>query len=390
LLAITGTQSFAFCLYGRTRSGKTIATLVASSVIGIGRTENLIGWNITDARLEERLSEFNDLLFPIDDLSTMLRIRHLTYRMSQGWSTGRHSSFTGALQGAHGGWRCIELTSSEKSIRDMATDAKVERQHGEALRLIDVPAVLDGSDNIFDRGSSPTPNSKAWRDATFASIVADCEASHGAPLRPYVEKTITADFDVREMVREATAAFAQHVADTGDHVVARDVARKCGLVYAGGLLGIQFGIVPWQQEELLDAMAKCYGGARNQLPDEGVALRQGLKVLQEHLRKLVRLKSLPRRQRASHDWENADGYWRRKSGQDRFVIKREVFNALFANTAQKDLVLKWLIEDGRIIVAVRKNGGASSERRPKDQFYWPDDQRRRSYQIVFPRSYKLG
>ena len=48
--------------------GKRIATLVASSLIGISRMENLLNWNITDARLEERLAEFNDLLFPIDDL----------------------------------------------------------------------------------------------------------------------------------------------------------------------------------------------------------------------------------------------------------------------------------------------------------------------------------
>jgi putative DNA primase/helicase len=61
LLAITGSQSFAFNMYGRTRSGKSIATLVAGSLIGINRMEDLLSWNITDARLEERLAQFNDL-----------------------------------------------------------------------------------------------------------------------------------------------------------------------------------------------------------------------------------------------------------------------------------------------------------------------------------------
>jgi hypothetical protein len=393
LLAITGSQSFAFCLYGRTRSGKTIATLGGSSVIGIGRTENLIGWNITDARLEERLSEFNDLLFPIDDLSTMkgsdrdkyLRIRHLTYRVSQGWATGRHSSFTGAHQGAHGAWRCIVLTSAEKSIRDMATGAKVERQPGEVLRLIDVPAVFPGSDHVFDRRSAdvPIPDFKAWRDTTFASIAADCEANHGAPLKAYLEKIITANFDIREVALEATASFAQHVADVGDDVVARDVARKFGLVYAGGLLGIRFGIVPWQQDELLDAIAKCYRGARTLLPDEGVALRQGLGILRAHLTGLARLKELKRH--TTTDWGKLDGYWWRKSGQIRYIIRREIFNSLFATTAQKNLLLNHLIENGQITVAVGKSRSPSAVRKPKKQFIWPDDQRRRSYEIVFPR-----
>jgi hypothetical protein len=269
----------------------------------------------------------------------------------------------------------------------MAADAKVERQQGEVLRLIDVPAVFPGSDHVFDRRSAnvPIPNFKAWRDTTFAGIVADCEANHGAPLRQYLEEIITADFDVREMARDAAASFAQHVADVGDDVVARDVAKKFGLVYAGGLLGIRLGIVPWQQDELLDAIAKCYRGARSLLPDEGVALRQGLKILQERLGKLVRLKSLPKRQRSSHDWDNADGYRRRPPGQDRYIIKREVFNALFATTTQKNLVLNHLIENGQITMAVGKSGGASSERKPKGQFYWPDGERRRSHEITFPR-----
>jgi hypothetical protein len=57
-----------------------------------------------------------------------------------------------------------------------------------------------------------------------------------------------------------------------------------------------------------------YGGARNQLPDEGVALRQGLKVLQERLRNLVRLKSLPKKRRASHISRERHGLSRERRG----------------------------------------------------------------------------
>jgi hypothetical protein len=209
------------------------------------------------------------------------------------------------------------------------------------------------------------------------------EANHGAPLKPYLEKIITADFDIREMAREATVSFARHVADVGDDVVARDVASKFGLVYAGGLLGIRFGIVPWQQDELLDAIAKCYRGARNQLPDEGEALRRGLAILRSFLGGLGRRKKL--RENASTDWGKIEGYRWRSSDRDRYVIKREVFNSLFATTAQKNLLLNHLIENGQITTAVAKGGGVSTARKPKKQFIWPDGERRRSYQITFPR-----
>jgi Domain of unknown function (DUF927) len=396
LLAIIGHQSFSLCVYGRSRSGKTIATLLGSSMIGIGQPENLMSWNLTNTRFEERLTGFNDLSFPIDDLSTMkgttrekyFRIRDIAYRVTQGWATGRSATFTKAHEGVHGSWRSIMLTSSEKSVREMAADAKVERQHGESLRLIDVPATVDGLDHIFDRSSMAglTHDFSSWRDSTFANIVADCRTNHGAALRAYLEKIITAEFDIAIMVREAAAMFVQHISVSTDNVVARDVAGKFGVIYAGGLLGIRFGIVPWTQEELLDAIGKCFRGARDQLPDEGVALRQGLDTLEGRLKGLDLRRTLKERKLTSDEWDKVDGYQRQKEMQDRYIIKREVFNALFATVPQRDLVLKWLIENRRITTAVVKGGSASATAEPKKQFIWPDKQRRRSYEIVFPRA----
>jgi uncharacterized protein (DUF927 family) len=65
LLAITGNQSFGFCLYAPTRTGKSFATLVGASFIGIDDKDNLLDWNMTEAALEERLTEFTDL--PVSD-----------------------------------------------------------------------------------------------------------------------------------------------------------------------------------------------------------------------------------------------------------------------------------------------------------------------------------
>jgi hypothetical protein len=88
-------------------------------------------------------------------------------------------------------------------------------------------------------------------------------------LRAYIERMVTADLDVETAIQEATAAFLQRVGDIGDDVVARDVAGKFGFIYAGGVLGIRLGILPWDQEALIDAISKCYVSARNLLPDEG-------------------------------------------------------------------------------------------------------------------------
>ncbi len=398
LLAFAKCPPFAICLFARTRVGKSIATLMAASVPGIGRVEDLITWNITDARLEQRLAEYNDTLFPIDDLMGMagknkqkyLRIRDLAYKLAQGWATGRHDSFTRAHGGVHEHWRCIVLTSHEKPIRDLARAAKLERQHGEALRLIDVPATFDGLNHAFDRlpANLETGNFQDWKKDTFKKIADACAQNHGKAFKKYI-KTLIAHPNLGKYIQSRTAYFVTKVCDQYDGDVARDVAEKFGLIYSGGRLGIRFGLLPWDKDELLEAITKSYVGARDQLPDDGIALREGIKALRVRLRDLP---VLPGAQQANiaANFNKVDGYRQRQEGVTRYIIKREVFNSIFTSGTQRTLVIDWLIENQRITLAVPSAHTGAAELKPKGQFIWPDGVRRRSYQIVWPRKQKAS
>ncbi len=153
LLYVLRRRSFTVCLFGETKTGKTVATLMGASVIGIGEIGQMLTWRIKDARLEQRLPEYNDGMFPIDDFETMeekddkqryRRIRNIAYNLEQGSGMDRFDSYTKAHGGVHEHWRCIAITSNERSIRDLAESAGQHRQHGETLRLIDVPTLFDG------------------------------------------------------------------------------------------------------------------------------------------------------------------------------------------------------------------------------------------------------
>jgi uncharacterized protein (DUF927 family) len=255
LLAFTTRQSFGLNLFGQTRAGKSVATLVAGSVIGIGRSEDLISWKITNPRLEQRLPEFNDALFPIDDLSKMRgrakekyeRISELSYSIAHGSATAKHSSFTAAHDGAHRSWNSIVLTSYEFSIRELARTAKMERQPGETLRLIDVLVEFDGLLHIFDR---PPPqvvsegDIEDWKDRTFAAIIGACEQNHGKAFRKYIKALIANRSTLKEDVAACVDDFVKHSCSKIDGAIARDVARKFGLIYAGGMLGIRCKLLP--------------------------------------------------------------------------------------------------------------------------------------------------
>ena len=112
-----------------------------------------------------------------------------------------------------------------------------------------MPAVFE-AEIIFSIARLMLFRNRKQRTRVFADMMADCEANHGAAIEEYLCWIITAEFDVRDSTKAAINFFVRCVAESGDGTVTRDVAAKFGLVYAGGLLGIKFGIVPWQQEEL--------------------------------------------------------------------------------------------------------------------------------------------
>jgi putative DNA primase/helicase len=224
LLSLAGCQSFMICIVGPSRSGKSIATLAAGSVIGIGKASALVTWNITDARLEQRLSGFNDCVFPIDDLMALrdqkdrdryLRIQAIAYKLAQGWATARHDSFTQGRGGTHAGWGTIALTSNEVSIRDLARKVGLERQRGEAIRLIDVPAFDEGQDHIFDRLHRKLPAAALvdWKRQKFSEIAEACEKTHGAAYRRFVTSLIAMGPRLTPFVQNRIGYFIRHVRD---------------------------------------------------------------------------------------------------------------------------------------------------------------------------------
>ena len=174
--------------------------------------------------------------------------------------------------------------------------------------------------------------------------------------------------------------------DEYDGDVARDVAEKFGLIYAAGRLGIRCGLLPWGKPELLDALTKCYIGARDLLPDDGVAIRQGITALRAKLRQLPRIS---KKAVAKTDFGQIDGYRERRKNVNRCFIKRDVFNSIFASGTQRALVIEWLIQKQRITLATPKASAGAPSPEPQEQFIWPDHKRRRSFEILWPRKPKV-
>lgn len=376
LIATANQQSFAICLSGSTRSGKSVATLVGGSVIGLGTIQEIPTWNATEAGLEQQLPRFRDCLFPIDDFESLKgtnsqkyqRIKDFAYGVAAGSEKQRHSSYTTTSNA----WRTITVTSMENSIRDLAGLAGVARQGGETIRLIDVPQL---SKSIFDRAEAAGEAiTSDWKGATFEALTSGCAANCGVVFEKYLKKVCANPKSTRTNIRKSIAAFAKKVERSEDGDVARDVARKFGLIYAGGREAIRHKLLPWKREDLLEAIRRCYVAARDLLPDDGVIIREGQRLLRTTLEAMKVEKKVK-----SFDAEN--GYRTPTEDYD-CVIKVEEFNLIFASTHQRETVLASLIKNNRIVMNRPKKKGAHSS--PRTQFTWPDGVRRRSYKIQSP------
>jgi putative DNA primase/helicase len=396
LLSLAGCQSFMICIVGPSRSGKSITALAAGTVIGIGKVSDLVTWNITDARLEQRLSGFNDCVFPIDDLMALrdqkdrdryLRIQAIAYKLAQGWATARHDSFTQARGGNHAGWRTIALTSNEVSIRDLARKVHMERQRGEAIRLIDLPALDGEHDHIFDQLPRKLSAAKMvdWKRQKFSEIAEACENNHGAAYRRYITSLIAMRSRLAPYVQHRINYFVCHVQDDQDSDLSRDIAKRFALLYAGGMLARRSGLVTWDSKQLLAAIKKCYVKARSMLPDDAELLRAGIVILAKKLASLPKTSLRNKGEFSKERCDDLDGIKKPGPGRVPCLIKRHVFDNLFVSRHQQELVEAWLLHNGRLAKALPKGSGSNIPV-PKEQHIWPDGERRRSLEIRWSRS----
>ena len=388
MLSLLKRDSRTIVLFGPSRSGKTTVTLIAASAIGIGSTSELPTWNITDARLEQQLALFNNSLFPIDDLAILggkgrdayRRVHDLAYRLHQGWGRARHSSFAGGNGQNRERWRTIGITSSETSVLELAQMAGCQRQAGECVRLIDVPVLVDGQDNLFDRARSTM--SRRESAELLERITEEVANHHGAAFRRHLLNVIRYRAGIKKFLKKKIRHFTNVVLNEDDGNLARDVAETFGLAYAAGSFAIERDLVPWDEQDLLKAIGRVYRGARELLPDPGVALRTGHKALRLFLREIRRSAQLGRHE---IDLKKARGICKVTRAERRYLIRHEAFNSIFGSTHQKELVVDRLLKKGRLTPAKSRRRAGLVGSKLREQFTWPDGERRRSVEIRVPR-----
>jgi hypothetical protein len=164
-----------------------------------------------------------------------------------------------------------------------------------------------------------------------------------------------------------------------DHVV-RHMARHFGHLYAAGALAVQFEIVPWSEEHVMECGCRCFQAARREIKTESELLRRAL--LRLNTKAKSRTKRLDQHS-SSQSLKNVDGY-RRNEGKKKAIVtvRAEAFKRWFNDPRQPGLVLDFLRKNGRLVCS-GSPGPGQGIKWAESQPIWPDGARVRSIVITF-------
>jgi len=381
LLRLLQLPSRIFVLTGKRRTGKTSASVLAASMNGTARAEDLLTWSTTGNRLGERLPWHNDSLLVLDDLKSLPernddeKIRtfdQFCYEIASGRTKERYKD-THVTE-----WKVIVLTQYEALLDEMS---RTGRAGGAQARGIDVPIFAEGHTHIFDwwcPGDEGELDSSEGRSRWFASVAQNCAAFHGAAIEKYIDHILGNLDGSISLVQDCMDLFVQHAVTREDGDDVRDLARSFAVLYGGLALAEQACLIPWDRKRSAQAVMRCFKRARAVFRDETLDLQNGLKTLDGALNALPVV--LRNDDIQWIDFNTTAGFQDMRSQPSSATIKNDAYNGLFDSEAQRRRVTQFLLETGRLR---RADSSCSSKKiEPMKQFKWPDGNRRRSFEIT--------
>ena len=346
LLNLLDGESFGTNLSGDSANGKTTLMKIMQTVFRSLTDQALHNWDMTPAGLDEAAAAHCDQILVIDELGRanerdkrkVEKVRDTAYRLASGKGRVRSVHY-----GPSTSWRLTFASSSETALSVLAAKQDDERPKGETVRLIDLPAVVHPEYGIFES----VPEGSTSED--LVNTIDDaCLSVYGVVGRAYVKKL---------------AANRQKASKTADRYISafmtelkvpmngweRRFAKRFAMVYAAGMLGVDFGILPWERSVLMQTCKSCYTSARATISNYEDLLTSSLTILRQQLENVdfwVDLKGGP----TSEQLKNAAGFHRNHSKHGPyFAVKPKHFEKWLGEKLSPKLVATHLRNEGHLI-----------------------------------------
>lgn len=260
LLTPLNRAGFGVHLFGQSSRGKTTLLTLAGSVWGGGGNDGFVrNWRVTSNGAEGLLCDHNDLLLPLDELTTVApeTAAELYYLLANGHGKVRATREGEAREAMQS--RVLVLSSGENSAAQQIAQARgrVRLTGGMAVRMVDLPiehAPGEAFENLAGFDS-------AGQLAETIAVRAESHYGHAGPA--FVQAIVERRAEVVSAVEDGIARFLDDQVSPGDDPQVRRVAERFGLIAAAGRCATEFGILPWAPGSAFRASERCFQAWRD-------------------------------------------------------------------------------------------------------------------------------
>jgi len=259
LLKPCGAESGGLHLFSGSSEGKTTVLRAAASVWGNPADgKHVRSWNTTANGLEGVAELFNDNALVLDEINQAdpRDVGKIVYAIGNEAGKSR-ADRTGAAR-ATASWRCLLLSSGEKSIVTIMASVNQRANAGQQVRVLDVP--VKRQFGVYD-------HLRGFADgvALSNSIVAAAKENYGLAGRAYLEKLTK---DGQRDLRSGYISYRdmKEFTPAGADGQVRRVGARFALFALAGELAIDYGIVPWREGDAIAAAVEMFRVWRKDRP----------------------------------------------------------------------------------------------------------------------------
>lgn len=266
LLKVLGAASVIFHLAGDSSIGKSGALTAAGSVWGPSETQ-VHSWRQTSNALEYTAALHNDALLCLDELKEVdaKEADAVVYMLSNAKGKGRAHHAGGLRESTS--WRIAGLSSGEIGMGDHLASAGKKHHAGQQVRFIEIAADAGAGLGMWNDVHGLVDGGQA-----FTNVLKKMAGRHhGSAGRAFVAELCKHLDSIPALWRQHDLAFTEDYrpANAGGQVLR--VLTAFSLVAFAGVLAARWGIVPWQEREVIAAAGGLFDEWLKERPSKGNA-----------------------------------------------------------------------------------------------------------------------
>jgi putative DNA primase/helicase len=320
--------------YGESSQGKSGLLVCAASVIGRPSKGAWVTWATTVNGIDDLALARSDSVLVIDETASAGGqksaaadvILNAIYRIEGGIEKARKYMGVGPRP-VQARWRVLAISSSEKSLPELAEAGGMELMAGCEVRFIDIAADAEQGLGVYEQLPSGIDSPEQFTDQLKRSAEQYCGTAQRQFLERLLKDLNNPQSKILGFLDNRMKSFRERSRVTGFNGIEARIASRFAAIYAAGCLARRYKVLTWSREEMKRACLWCY---RRAIKRHTAAKAKEEAEVKNHIRRCwkqlrPRLASFGHRAPGPND-PNAPGWLKTlRSGIDEFILTPATF-----------------------------------------------------------------